>query len=129
MKGFQFDISTGEITMSIEAPDVAGLEAQIWEGRGVVAGLEADGAIHFWDGDALRARPTMPVRGVKEVLKPGEVMRITGVPQGARLIHPGGNSMIYDGFVEWSCPVEGTYYLELSHFPMREVVINVQVRV
>lgn len=73
------------------------------------------------------SKPSMPVSVSTLPITLAEEVTISGIPEGAILLHPGGEEPIDDGEVQWSCVLPGNYTLRLSKFPYLDEIINVQV--
>ena len=65
----------------------------------------------------LAARPAFSLtESATEFLTTGS-FTVSGVPVGATLYHPDGETVINDGDFEWESTLPGEFYLRLSLFP------------
>jgi hypothetical protein len=56
-----------------------------------------------------------------------EEFMISGIPAGARLVHPGGEEIIEEGGVIWASETPGRFPLRIVRFPYKTEVLYVQV--
>lgn len=127
-EGTIYKKATGEITMTVVAPDEEGVQLQIM-GRedelGIVFDEQIDsGEFYIVDGKAS-ARPSMTLSLSGNIsVAPDEILRVESIPEGSHVLHPDGFDQVDDGFIEWSTSVPGTYFIKVFKFPYKEVQIN-----
>lgn len=123
--GFVVCLPSGEILRAgtCAADSVSG---QAEPGEQAYEGWGGD-LTHWVDQGVVVDRPQMPLVVSGVVLAVGEVWQVSGVPDGARLIHPAGEAVVSGGAFEWSAVLPGEYLFELQVFPYLDEVLNVVV--
>ena len=121
IKGIIFSKTSGRIEYTMQGPDLNSLAAQATDENDVMV-AEADGATqHIKDG-AIVERPVMGVSVTEDQkLGTGQMLRVGGIPVGTRVICPGFDGVVDDGYIEWLSVTEGTYHFMFVNFPYREV--------
>ena len=127
IKGIIFRKGTGQIEYTMQGPDMNSLAAQVTSDNDVMVG-EADGATQYIKDGAVVERPTMGVTVTEDQqLGTGQVLRVEGIPAGTRVICPGFDGVVDDGFVEWLSVTEGAHHFLLVNFPYKEVEFDAVV--
>lgn len=118
---------TGAIEMTVVAPDEYGVFLQVKDAnlQGVILGKQIKGADYYIVDGKETPRPEMPVSHTGEVyLSINEVIRVDGLQVGSRLLYPGGQTIVDDGYFEWSSVAPGSFNFMIEKFPFKEVRIN-----
>jgi hypothetical protein len=125
VKGTIYKKSNGQVVMTCQGPDEKNVELQciLDPDYAAYVGEEIDGdKFYFKDGKPVPRTPlpiTIEPRRPDSVesemkLGKGELLRVTGIPDGTRLIAPGQIDFIVDdGFFEWETDIQGTYNFTL----------------
>lgn len=125
--GTIYNTVTGQIEMTIIAPDEEGVTVQTHgrEDLGVIFDQQISGKnFYIADGKPVE-RPEMSLSINQDVyLGIDEVLRVDGIPVGAKVVHPDGISQVDDGFIEWSSVEPGQYHFHITCFPFKEVDFN-----
>lgn len=120
IKGTIYNSITGRIINTIQAGDEEHIHLQV-QGKEDMAchiGAELDSRQwYFKDGQPVERAsmglifdPRNPDDEEELVLEVGEVLKISNIPAGTRVIAPGGVDMIVDdGFIEWATDHAGMY--------------------
>lgn len=122
-KGVIYNKLTGAVVMNVTAPDEEGVLIQLSanESWAALMDIELDhGSSYIVDGEAVD-RPEMNLNISSAQLGIGEVMTVTGIPEGSVVHHPGGTVEVMDGFIEWSAVEPGSYSFAIHNFPYKEV--------
>lgn len=124
-----YDKLTGKIQMTVHSPDINGIEAQRSLNSNFEIYYDHDYSLadYYFENGKPKERPVMPIKFGKTELKPGEVFSISGIPQGATVIHPAGIEVVDDGFIEWVTDFPGDYKFTIALFPFKEVIIDAKV--
>ncbi len=122
-----YEPNTGRVARSGGCQE-ADLHLQASKGQTVVAvdSLVDDEREYFPNG-VRRNRPEMPLQINTPELDIEEILRIDGIPAGTLVIHPSGERVIDDGYLEWSSLTAGTFTFTFVNFPYQEVIVNAQV--
>lgn len=122
--GTIYSKSTGAVVMTVQGPDEANVHLQciLDPDYAAIVGQQVNGDTHYFkDGEPV-PRVKMPVKfepnGPGEEseinLTFGQLLRVTGIPEGTRLIAPGNVDMIVDdGYFEWETEIPGVYHFSL----------------
>ena len=91
-----------------------------------------DATTQYINNGLITDRPEMGISIDIDTAPIGEYIRITNVPVGAVLHHPSegeiyADTVINDGFVEWTSLEPGTFNLSLSKPPMMEEHIDATI--
>lgn len=120
IKGTIYVKETGRIINTIQAGDEAHIHLQV-EGKPELAchiGAEFDSRLwYFKDGQPIERasmgliyEPRNPDEDEELVLETGELLKVTNIPAGTRVIAPGSVDMIVDdGYIEWATDHAGMY--------------------
>lgn len=120
IKGTIYNSTTGRIINTMQAGEEAHLALQV-EGKAdqaYILGVELDSRTWYVKDGVPTERASMglifeprnPDEEEELILEVGELLRISNIPVGTRLIAPGGTDIIVDdGFIEWSTDHAGLY--------------------
>lgn len=128
-KATMYDARTGEIVLSIEAPDKETILLQEIDKHTKIHWGEvwAHDKYYFVNGAPV-PRPTMHLsESDNKAIARSEVLLVRGIPKGCEVTYPGGAGTVNDGFITWSTDFEGMYEFEFKLFPYVGVVLNVRV--
>lgn len=123
--GTIYKISTGAVVMTVQGPDEDNVHLQCTLDPDYAAfvGEQVDGEKFYFKDGQPTLRTVMDVKfepaspdSEDSMIKLGreQVLRVTGIPEGTRLIAPGNVDMIVDdGYFEWETDVRGNYHFSL----------------
>lgn len=132
-KGSIYNKQTGQITMTVIAPDEEGVLLQISdEGKqAVLWDHELNGRELYVVNGEPAERPLMPLTYTTDGVAPQEgepislaingILRVENIPAGTQVAHPDGELTVDDGFIEWSAVEPGHYFFRFDNFPFQEV--------
>jgi len=120
----------GEITAVLSAPADC-LAANMAPGEAALElemGIDSERVyIDLSSNPALAVRPVMPLVTTSLSMTTTHTLTITGIPEGALLHHPDGQTVVDDGYVEWGAEEAGRYQLRLECFPYVTVTLYAEV--
>ena len=130
IKATIYNSKTGQIEMSIEAPDE---ETVLLQNR------SKDSSIHWgeayaWNDTYFDKGQPVPRPQMKLYIDPGyelnagQELLIRNIPKGCKVTHAGGATSVDDGFISWSTDEPGDYSFLFQLYPYAEVEINASVR-
>jgi len=128
--GSIYDKETGRVLMSVVAPDEECVRLQITdeEKQGIYFDQEVNGREFYIVNGEVQARPKMGLFYSHEPdehdtvrLDVNEMLRIDNIPVGTVVVHPQGETVVDDGFIEWSSVGLGSHSFRLEKFPYQEV--------
>lgn len=82
---------------------------------------------HYHDGLDFVPRPSFDLLQSATTFSTAQTMTISGIPVGTEVLHPGGVTIVDDGFIDWSAVEPGDYQFSFSNFPYRIEVLNAVV--
>ena len=119
-----YDLATGEFKNGFSVPNAETRDLNVAAGQGYIEGLQNIGASYLLDGEVV-ARPAMAlVSNAGPAMVPHQLLSITNIPPGTRLLGAGLDLIIDDGFVEWTTAVGGRFTFTLLNFPYKNGVID-----
>jgi len=130
IKATFYNSKTGQIEMSIEAPDE---ETVILQSRSKDAAIYWGDAYNWADTYFDRGDP-VPRPQMKLYVDPGlslsagQELLVRNIPKGCKVTHAGGAVSVDDGFISWSTDEPGEYTFLFQLFPYAEVEVNASVR-
>ena len=129
IKATIYDSKTGQIELSIEAPDK---ETVLLQGtappRAVYWEDALDWHTHYFVKGAPVSRPKMVLYVTPGTeLKVAEQLLVRNIPKGCKVTHPAGTTLVEDGFISWSTITPGTYEFKFKCFPYQDEVFNASV--
>lgn len=122
--GTVYNKATGEVIMTVVAPDENGVLLQIRDesSEAVLFDQLVEGSTHYIVNGEVVDRPSMPLSVASDQqLEVDQVLTIEGIPPGSEVIHPDGATIVNDGFVEWASVEPGRYSFRIINFPYVEV--------
>jgi len=126
MKFYVYKEATGEILRTGEAP--ASMVAMQAEAGQVVAEGEASAKNQWVNYGQLEPRPEMPLIFDDPLTAvEGEYIRVGGIPPDTTCTLPETTTIVDDGYIEWTSLEAGEYYIRLSCFPHKEVLLNATI--
>lgn len=122
-KGVIYNKLTGAIVMNVTAPDEDGVLIQLTGSESWAALLdqELDNGAYYIVDEKPAARPEMNVKISSTQLAIGETMKVSNIPKGSTVYHPGGVTQVDDGYIEWSAVEPDSYHFLIQNFPYKEV--------
>lgn len=126
-----YNEATGQIVMTVEAPDehTVLLQMQNPEKERVLWGKKIDGNDFYFVAGAVVPRPVFTLELPEgDSLEVGEVWRVSGIPPGCAVYHPGGRTVVEDGYIEWASETPGSFMFQFELFPYKEMSLNAVVR-
>lgn len=137
--GTIYDKLTGRVIMTVEAPDEDGVLLQVIDSdtQAALMNEQLDSKSFYVKSGEKADRPLMSLRakvdgssvniGESIQLPVGSILSVDNIEKGSVVLHPGGETKIDDGFIEWSALEPGVYFFEISNFPFQEVRFNAVV--
>lgn len=133
--GTIYDITTGRIMMTTQFPDQSGIQLQCTLNPNYRAYIGAELNAREWYFDQNQEPTLRPSLGlsigdgdedgmIEVTLSPGELLTVTGIPTGTHVLHPAGEDVVDDGFIEWATDDPGEYRLFFHNHPMKEVSVH-----
>lgn len=129
MKAFYYEPDTGKVLLVIHAPaeeDIL-LQQPLYPDAQVEY-QDIDPVNQYYLGGQILDRPNMGLSGIRQAFTTNEVLRIDNIPPGTKVTHPEGETIVDDGFIEWSAVEPGYYSFRFENFPYMEEEINAIVR-
>ena len=124
-RGVKVDPQTGAIISFYRASSVGNITIQETEDNPVfLVAEDVDPSVSYMAGDSeIIPRPEMQL-AIPDSGTVGQPYRVENIPEGTTLYYPGGETVVNDGYFEWSTVESGIYQFTLSNFPYQEVQIN-----
>ena len=122
---------TGQIIMNMEAPDEDSVHLQIQDPQKekILWNEKIDGNDFYFVAGAVVPRPVFTLELPEgDSLEVGEVWRVSGIPPGCVVYHPGGRTVVEDGYIEWASETPGSFKFQFELFPYKEMSLNAVVR-
>ena len=130
VKGIVFEVDSGKIVMSVQAPNYETVYLQVKnrDHLDVIYDVEAKSAEKYIVDGAVVDRPSMQLTTTHLEASIGQEISIYGIPTGSTVFHPGGITKVDDGYVKWSSDVVGEFEFTIECFPFKDEVINAVIR-
>lgn len=130
VKATIYNIKTGEIIMSLEAPDEEAVTLQpLEDGSGIYWEDALDHNTWYFVNRRPVPRPTMKLHVTPGTdLAAGQELLIRNIPAGCMVTHPAGVTRVDDGYISWSSHSSGAYSFEFKLFPYQTENLNASIR-
>ena len=126
IEGTIYNRTTGEIYLTAAGSDESILEAQLplYPDSTYLVGEQVDGGGYYLPNGVKTPRPFMGLMVTPPEDHSAGYLHIDLIPEGTQAIGPNFDTVVNDGYLEWSSVEPGEYQVTLINFPYKHEVVN-----